>query len=507
MDRNYSILPKIRTRFAPSPTGQMHLGSLRTALYNYLFARKMNGDFILRIEDTDKVTRIVNKSEENIYKILIWAGLNWDEGPIVGGKHSPYNQSQRLHIYSKYANLLLEVHFYSCYAYRCFCPINRLEKLKEESRTEGLSGTYDRNCLTINIYESNERAIRGDKFVVRFKVPEKYPVVHDLVYGDVDFSVSTNTQKKFYDDPIIIKSDSFPTYHFANVIDDHLMNITHVIRGEEWLPSTSKHLAIYQAFGWTPPVFAHVSLLVNSDGSKLSKRNNDTHIQNYINKGYSSNALLNYVALIGWSPRTSNEVFTLQELVNKFSLSNLTKGTNIIMPEKLDFLNKQHLLRSTKDEIGVEKILKEIKPKIISLYEKKVSSSNNVECFSDQYIHKVIIALREKVQNINQLVESSEYFFVEPNYLTWVELNSEIIKKFEEINIWIPNEISSVLKEITVNENIKMKKLMLILRFCCTASLVGKEIVILRIKKAMEWTKRFIIYISLIYLNNYPTKN
>ncbi|KAG5518997.1 hypothetical protein PMAC_002528 [Pneumocystis sp. 'macacae'] len=466
----------------------------------------MNGDFILRIEDTDK-TRIVNDSEENIYKILMWAGLHWDEGPIVGGKHFPYNQSQRLHIYSKYANILLE----SRYAYRCFCSMNRLEKLKEKSKIEGLLGGYDRNCLNINIHESNERAIRGDKFVLRFKVPEKYPVVHDLVYGDISFSILNDKQKIFYDDPVIIKSDSFPTYHFANVIDDHLMDITHVIRGEEWLPSTSKHLAIYQAFGWTPPIYAHVSLLTSPGGSKLSKRNNDTHIQNYINKGYSSNALLNYIALIGWSPRTSNEVFTLQELVRKFSLSNLTKGTNIIMPEKLDFLNKQHFLQSTKNEIGIKEVLKEIKPRIISLYGKKTLQDNNIECFSDQYIYKVIVALREKIQNINQLVESSKYFFVEPNYCEYIfnkfklipsdlELNLEIIKKLEKIDIWIPNEISFVLTEIATNKNIEMKKLMLILRFCCTASVVGaniiqvlyilgKETVILRTKKAMEWIK------------------
>ncbi|KAG5439399.1 hypothetical protein PCANB_001973 [Pneumocystis canis] len=466
----------------------------------------MGGEFILRIEDTDK-TRIKKDSEESIYKILKWAKMYWDEGPIVGGKHSPYNQSKRLHIYSKYANILLK----SGYAYRCFCCINRLERLKKVSRIQGSSGTYDRSCLNISTWESNERASRGDKFVIRFKTSEKYPTVRDIVYGDIDFSASVNTQNIFYDDPIIIKSDSFPTYHFASVIDDHLMNITHVIRGEDWLSSTSKHLAIYQAFGWTPPVFAHVSLLVNPDGSKLSKRNNDTYVQNYIDKGYSSNALLNYIALIGWSSRTVNEVFTLQELVEKFSLNNLTKGTAIVMPEKLDFLHKQHFLRATENEVGIRSIVEEIKPKIMSLYEKTILENNNIEHFSDEYIYKIVTVLRKKVQNINQLIKSSKYFFVEPNYYEHMlnefkltpkelELNSEIIKKLKKIDPWIPNEILSSLVEITTNENIEMKKLMMILRFCCTASIVGaniiqilhilgKKCVISRIKKATEWNK------------------
>ncbi|KAG4306037.1 hypothetical protein PORY_000025 [Pneumocystis oryctolagi] len=506
MSKNCTVSSRIRTRFAPSPTGQMHLGSLRTALYNYLFARKMGGDFILRIEDTDK-TRIVKDSEKNIYKILNWAGLHWDEGPIVGGKHFPYNQSQRLHIYLKYADLLLE----SCYAYRCFCSINRLEVLKKKSKTEGLIGTYDRNCLTIDMCESNKRAKRGDKFVLRFKVPEKYPIVHDLVYGNIDFSVLTHTQKILFDDPIIIKSDSFPTYHFANVVDDHLMNITHVIRGEEWLPSTSKHLAIYQAFGWTPPIFAHVSLLVNPDGSKLSKRNNDTHVQSYIDKGYSSNALLNYIALIGWSPRTSNEVFTLNELIEKFSLNDLTRGTAIVMPEKLDFFSKQHFLRSTENEISIKEVIKEIKPKIIHFYGKEILKNNSSKYLSDEYIYNVIIALRTKVQNTNQLIDSSKYFFVEPKYCQYIfdqfkltledlKLNFKIIKNFEKIDFWVPDKISLVLTEISFNENIQMNKLMMILRFCCTASVVGaniiqilyilgKDAVILRIERTTEWVK------------------
>ncbi|EMR10362.1 glutamate-tRNA ligase [Pneumocystis murina B123] len=468
----------------------------------------MKGDFVLRIEDTDK-TRIVKNSEKNIYKILRYTGIHWDEGPIVGGKHYPYKQSQRINIYLKYANILLE----SGNAYRCFCSIDRLEKLKKMSKIQGLSGTYDRNCMSIHMHESNERALKGDKFVLRFKIPEKYPVVHDIVYGDIDFSGPINIQRKIYDDPIIIKSDTFPTYHFANVVDDYLMNITHVIRGEEWLPSTSKHLAIYQAFGWIPPRFAHVSLLVNPDGSKISKRCNDTHIQNYIDEGYSSDALLNYVALIGWSPKTSNDVFTMQELIDRFSLDNLTKGTAIVMPEKLNFLNKQHFLRSTENEDGIKKIIKKIKPKIVSLYKKKILEDNDTERLEDEYIYKIILALRRKVQNINHLIESSKYFFVEPDYNEHIlnefkltskdlELTLKIIQELNKINIWISDEIISTITKIATTENIKIKKIKMILRFCCTASIVGADIiqiiyilgkksVILRINKTMEWNKSF----------------
>ncbi|KTW29667.1 glutamate-tRNA ligase [Pneumocystis carinii B80] len=379
------------------------------------------------------------------------------------------------------------------------------------SKIQGLSGTYDRNCMSIHIEESNERALKGNKFVFRFKVPEKYPVVHDIVYGDIDFSGPINIQKKVYDDPIIIKSDTFPTYHFASVVDDYLMNITHVIRGEEWLSSTSKHLAIYQAFGWTPPRFAHVSLLVNPDGSKISKRCKDTHIQHYIDEGYSSDALLNYVALIGWSPKTSNDVFTMQELIDRFSLDNLTKGTAIVMPEKLNFLNKEHFLLSTDNEDGIKKIIKKIKPKILSLYKKKILEDNNMERLEDEYIYKVIVALRKKVQNINQLIESSNYFFVEPHYNEHIlnefkltskdlELTLKIIQELNKINLWNPDEIISTVTEIATAENIKIKKIKMILRFCCTATIVGADIIqilyilgkksiISRINKAMEWNK------------------
>ncbi|QSL64836.1 hypothetical protein MERGE_002140 [Pneumocystis wakefieldiae] len=413
----------------------------------------------------------------------------------------------RIHIYLKYANLLLQ----SGNAYRCFCSIERLETLKKISKAQGLSGTYDRNCMSIHIHESNERASKGDKFVFRFKIPEKYPVVHDIVYGDIDFSGSINLQKNTYDDPVIIKSDTFPTYHFASVVDDYLMDITHVIRGEEWLPSTPKHLAIYQAFGWTPPKFAHVSLLVNPDGSKISKRCNDTHIQNYIDKGYSSDALLNYVALIGWSPKASSDVFTIQELIDRFSLDNLTKGTAIVMPEKLNFLNRQHFLRSTENEDGIRKIVKEIKPKMVSLYKKRILE-NNTECL-DGYIYKIVLVLRKKVQNINQLIESSKYFFVEPDYNEHIlnefkltskdlELTLKIIQELNKINLWISDNIISTLTKIAITENIKIKKIKMILRFCCTASIVGADIiqilyilgkksVILRINKTMEWNKSF----------------
>lgn len=251
--------------------------------------------------------------------------------------------------------------------------------------------------------------------------------------------------------------------------------------------------------------------MVNPDGSKISKRCNDTHIQNYIDKGYSSDALLNYVALIGWSPKASSDVFTIQELIDRFSLDNLTKGTAIVMPEKLNFLNRQHFLRSTENEDGIRKIVKEIKPKMVSLYKKRILE-NNTECL-DGYIYKIVLVLRKKVQNINQLIESSKYFFVEPDYNEHIlnefkltskdlELTLKIIQELNKINLWISDNIISTLTKIAITENIKIKKIKMILRFCCTASIVGADIiqilyilgkksVILRINKTMEWNKSF----------------
>ncbi|KAI1412967.1 hypothetical protein F5Y13DRAFT_162209 [Hypoxylon sp. FL1857] len=325
-----------RTRFAPSPTGYVHIGSLRTALYNYLLAKATGGQFLLRIEDTDRA-RTVQDAEKRLYEDLRWTGLTWDEGPDVGGPYGPYKQSERLELYNKYADQLLN----QGRAYRCFCTPEDLDQMRALSIQEGTPTIYNRNCSHISPDVSARRAANGEPHCVRFK-SDQQPLVNDLVYGQY-------TRPEPQDDFIIIKQDGYPTYHFANVVDDHLMEITHVIRGAEWLVSTPRHVALYDAFGWQKPLFAHVGLLVNEDRQKLGKRHGDVDIASWRDRGILPATLLNYVMLLGWSPgkgkgvKEQQDVLGLDEMVSKFHLG-FTKG-DITVNSKHEFLQKAHVRR------------------------------------------------------------------------------------------------------------------------------------------------------------------
>ncbi|MBI4994234.1 glutamate--tRNA ligase [Candidatus Peregrinibacteria bacterium] len=326
----------IRTRFAPSPTGFLHVGGLRTALYNFLFARKNNGKFIFRLEDTDQ-KRFVEGAAENLLKMLKWAGLEFDE--------SPYIQSQRFEIYKAYADELLK----KGAAYRCFCTPERLEQMRCEQEEHKFAPKYDKHCLKLPPTEIEKLLKSGAPFVVRQKIPETGEVIfQDLVRGDVSFKC------EIIDDQVLLKSDGFPTYHLANVVDDHVMEITHVIRGEEWLSSTPKHIILYKAFGWTPPAFAHLPLLLNKDRSKLSKRQGDVAVEDYCAKGYLPEAVINFIALLGWHPgeNETQEIFSLEELVQKFELKRVHKGGAIFDLEKLDWINWQWRRRKFEAEPG-----------------------------------------------------------------------------------------------------------------------------------------------------------
>lgn len=326
-----------RTRFAPSPTGFMHLGSLRTCLYNYLLARSTKGQFILRIEDTDR-RRLIEGAEQNILDTLKWAGIQWDEGPFY--------QSKRQAIYSAKAEELLA----SKKAYRCFCSHERLNQLTESAKKLGVSSaSYDRKCMHLSQEESDARAATED-YVIRFKLDE-YPEFYDALHGPVVQKVRTSAADVRYDDFVIVKSDKMPTYHFANVVDDYLMKITHVIRGEEWIAATPKHMALYNAFGYPPPTFVHIPLLASKEGRKLSKRSNDAGVLSLSDKPYfyEPEAVVNFVALQGWSPHrgmqlgeSSSDVMTLSEMETQFSLKGLTKGLIKLDFKKLDYLNKCH---------------------------------------------------------------------------------------------------------------------------------------------------------------------
>lgn len=339
-------LTPARTRFAPSPTGFLHLGSLRTALYNYLLAKSTGGQFLVRLEDTDQ-SRLVQGAEESLYETLKWCGLKWDEGPIIGGPMEPYRQSDRSPIYSKYIDQLLE----SGDAYRCFCSKERLNKLRESAQRlqPPTTVSYDRFCSHVHREESDKRAAT-EGFTIRFKSPEKYPPFKDLLHGDINMQPQVNNEDRRYDDQVLIKSDGLPTYHFANVIDDHLMKITHVIRGEEWLSSTPKHIALYKAFGWDHPQFVHIPLLTTMGDKKLSKRSGDTDVRSFKEKGILPEALINFVSLFGWSPRSlgKSEIYELDKLVKMFKIEDLTRGNAKVDDKKLLFFNKHYLTERIK---------------------------------------------------------------------------------------------------------------------------------------------------------------
>lgn len=320
---------KVRTRFAPSPTGYMHIGNLRTALFTYIIAKKNGGDFILRIEDTDR-ERYVEGATEVIYKTLRECGLNWDEGPDIGGPVGPYIQSERMGMFKKYAEKLVE----KGEAYYCFCDKDRLEELKAVQEASGVMPMYDRHCRNLSKEEIDKKLKEGVPYVIRQKVPlEGTTTFHDELYGDITVENST------LDDQILIKTDGLPTYNFANVVDDHLMGITHVVRGNEYLSSAPKYNLLYKAFGWEVPTYIHVEHIMKDKQHKLSKRDGDASYEDLMKKGYLKEAVINYIALLGWAPKGENEIFTLDELIDEFDISGISKSPAIFDPVKLRALN------------------------------------------------------------------------------------------------------------------------------------------------------------------------
>ncbi|MBE6760368.1 MAG: glutamate--tRNA ligase [Ruminococcaceae bacterium] len=327
---------KFRTRFAPSPTGYMHIGNLRTALYAYLITKKNGGDFILRIEDTDQ-ERYVEGATDIIYSTLRQTGLLWDEGPDIGGEFGPYIQSERRGLYREYADKLCDLGA----AYYCFCTKERLEQLHEQA---GGIAKYDGHCRDIPLEEARARAAAGEPFVIRQKMPtEGETSFDDAVFGTISIDNSE------LEDQILLKSDGLPTYNFANVVDDHLMGITHAVRGSEYLTSTPKYNLLYQAFGWQPPQYVHCSPVMKDAQNKLSKRNGDASYQDLMAKGYLSDAVLNYIALLGWSPGGEREKFTLEELVEAFDIKGISKSPAIYDPDKMRWLNAEYIRAMDED--------------------------------------------------------------------------------------------------------------------------------------------------------------
>ena len=336
-------MSNIRTRFAPSPTGFLHVGGLRTALYSYLYARKQGGKFIIRIEDTDQ-GRLVEGAIENMIGSMQWAGITVDEGVnltdqnkvIQIGDKGPYIQSERLPLYQKYAEELLE----NGHAYFCFCTKERLDELRTFQELNKMPTGYDGHCREISLADARTRVSAGESSVVRMKMPKEGVTSYDdLIRGVVEF------KNALVDDQVLLKSDGFPTYHLALVVDDHLMEITHTMRSEEWISSTPKHIKLYEMFGWTPPRFGHLSLLVNEQKQKLSKRHGDVSVEDFKEKGYLPEALVNFVAFLGWNPGDERELFSLKELEAEFTLEKVSKPAAVFNREKLNWYNKQYMMK------------------------------------------------------------------------------------------------------------------------------------------------------------------
>ncbi|CBX98570.1 similar to glutamyl-tRNA synthetase [Plenodomus lingam JN3] len=397
-----------RTRFAPSPTGYLHLGSLRTALFNYLLAKRTGGQFLLRIEDTDQ-KRTVPDAEQRLFDDLRWAGLQWDEGPEVGGPYGPYRQSERSLIYKQHAHKLLD----AGHAYRCFCSADRLHALAEHRHKLGLATDYDRTCASIPQEESDDRAHRGESHTIRLKVPDQYPTYKDLIYGTFrPLRRRGHVTEASFEDPILLKSDGLPTYHLANVVDDHLMQVTHVVRGSEWMPSTPKHIAMYSAFGWTPPQFAHVGLLVDEQGNKLSKRNFDTDITAFKDMEIFPETLTNFAALLGWSHREKTDVMDLPTLVRNFSMK-FTKGNTTVTFGKMHFLQRKHAgARAAEGEEKFNEMVTNTAKLLLapdSPYKawKEIVGSP----FPEAYIADIIRVDAENYTNANEFLYRNSFFF------------------------------------------------------------------------------------------------
>ncbi len=451
----------VRVRFAPSPTGYVHVGSLRTALYNYLFARHHGGVNILRIEDTDR-TRYVEGAVENMLRTMEWAGITFDEGPIQGGPCGPYVQSERTELYRKHADELIA----RGKAYSCFCTPERLDQVRKAQQAAGIPPMYDRLCRNLTKEEADKRIASGEAHVVRMRVPIGEVVrFHDIIRGDVEFDSKT------IDDQVLLKSDGFPTYHLANIVDDHLMQITHVIRGEEWLPSTPKHVLLYEAFGWEPPKFAHLPLLLNADRSKLSKRQGDVAVEDYRDNGYLPEALVNFLALMGWNPSATEELFSIDELIRQFDLERVNKAGAVFNREKLDWMNAEYIRKMTPAEL-------------LPLVRPLLEARNYVA--GDEYVLQVIHAMQERVRTLPDFVDFASYFFVPPDFTDvdekykskhWTPEAKErlraLLPKLEALETWDHDSLECTVREFAEANGISAGKLIHPIRLAVTGKGMG----------------------------------
>ena len=479
---------KVRVRFAPSPTGPLHIGGLRTALFNYLFAKKYDGDFLLRIEDTDQ-NRYVEGAENYIIEALNWCGIQYDEGVGKGGDYAPYRQSERKEIYAQYAQELID----KDWAYYAFDTPQELDEQRKKSEEKGETFIYNwhnrqslNNSLSISKEEVQERINNGQEYVIRFKMPQEILTMQDLIRGGV--VVDTKT----LDDKVLFKSDGMPTYHLANIVDDHLMKITHVIRGEEWLPSMPLHILMYRAFGWKAPQFSHLPLILKPAGmgnGKLSKRDGDKMgfpvfpllwkdpetgaiSKGYREDGYLPEALLNFLALLGWNPGTDQEIFTKEELIKLFDLERVSKSGARFDIEKAKWFNHQYLHQKNSEELAKEYL------KILS--QKNVNSSQEI-------VEKIVALIRDRATFITDFWELSSFFFIAPTQYDekamkkqWKENSSEILDKIVNI-LGSQEDFSSantehIVKEFITNNGFSLGQVMPLIRLALVGEMKGPHI-------------------------------
>jgi glutamyl-tRNA synthetase len=391
---------EIRDRYAPSPTGNQHIGGVRTALFNYLFAHSKGGKFILRLEDTDR-TRFDEAFVQNLYDTFNWLNLHWDEGPDIGGPSAPYIQSERFELYKKYAEELIA----KGRAYRCFCSSERLDKIREEREASHSSESgYDRHCRNISAEESAQRAAAGEAFVIRLNIPlGESTKFHDHILGDIEWK-----NDDVNPDPVLLKSDGFPTYHLANVVDDHLMNISHVLRAQEWIPSTPLHVIMYKAFGWTPPEYCHLPMVMGQDGKKLSKRHGATSIDEFRKSGYLPEALINYVALLGASYEEGKEIYTLAELAERFSLDKLNKAPAIFDYKKLEWYNGQYIRMMSDVELAEAALPYATEANLFG------DSASGPSAEQKEKFVAAMPLIKERISFLHEAPEKIAYLFSEP---------------------------------------------------------------------------------------------
>ncbi|MDH8679886.1 glutamate--tRNA ligase [Fusibacter bizertensis] len=482
---------KPRLRFAPSPTGYVHIGGLRTALYNFLYAKQQEGTYLLRIEDTDQ-TRLVEDAIEGIIKSLTWAGVTHDEGPMLNeindgivekGDFGPYIQSNRLEIYKKHALELVE----SGHAYYCFCSKERLESVREKQKSEGATPKYDGHCKTLTTDEINAKLQAGEDHVIRLKLPvDRVIEFNDAIKGHV--SVNTND----LDDQVLMKTDGFPTYHMAVVVDDHYMGITHVVRGDEWLISTPKHVYTYEAFGWDAPEFVHLPVILSHTKKKLSKREGSVAVEDFRQKGYLPEALINYIALVGWSPEDGQEIMSMADMIEKFSFERVSKSSGVFDLDKLNWMNNHYIKSADLDVLtGL------CKPYLI---ESGFATEDN---FDEKYteLKRIVEVLRERFDKLED-VKSYYTFFTRHD----VELEDDEAREIialdhvpEIMNLFIEkmmrvekldaDAVKAILKEIQKETGYKGKNLFMPARVAITGQVHGPDIAIVTEILGKELTK------------------